>query len=145
MPIGGKKSASSMNFRLDQIYKQLGGQSKAASVAGVTPQQLRKWRDGSTKIPLAAADELCLAAGKTLDWLVHGEARTATSAKDQPAFDEERLADVISALEKVLADDGAEMAPKNKARAVLLFYKHFAGKEGDLESAAKDIVGLSEK
>lgn len=55
--------------RLDILLKDVDGAAAAASIAGTHTSQVYRWRDGSSKMPLSAAVQLCRAAGRSLDWL----------------------------------------------------------------------------
>lgn len=75
-----------LGSRLSEIIATLGSLKKAADIVDSSYEQVSKWRDGKAKMPLYAAAELCAAAGKSLDWLVWGEAGTRVDAQ-KPRFD----------------------------------------------------------
>lgn len=55
--------------RMNWIVRTLGSARAAARIAGYSDDQIASWRDGRSKIPLAAAVRLCAEVGKSLDWL----------------------------------------------------------------------------
>lgn len=59
--------------RLSLIIDIIGSKVKAAEIAGVTDEQLRRWEKGKAKIPFISAHKLCAAANKSLEWLISDE------------------------------------------------------------------------
>lgn len=89
---GEAKSVSSMPFhdetRWREVLKALGTLQNASRIAGVTDDQIAKWRDGRAKAPLSIAATLCYAAGFSLDWLATGEGpKSRNSASEPPRYD----------------------------------------------------------
>lgn len=59
--------------RLSEVIGRIGSLVKAAEVAGVSDEQVARWRDGKAKPNFYSIALLTYAAGKTLDWLVTGD------------------------------------------------------------------------
>ncbi len=55
----------------------VGGLKRAAEIAGVSAEQVSRWRDGKARPNVFAIAALCRAAGKTVDWLLYGGDDTA--------------------------------------------------------------------
>ncbi|MCR9175153.1 MAG: hypothetical protein NXI19_04025 [Alphaproteobacteria bacterium] len=99
--------------RMNWIIGTLGSARAASRVAGYSDDQIANWRDGKSKIPLAAAMRLCAKVGKPLDWFAgmensrreHGrfsahsvrEAATlvVAAARQFPALADEDIAESI--------------------------------------------------
>lgn len=58
--------------RLSELVRVLGGPVKAASLVGVTSEQVTRWIRGLAKPPFYALARLCAAAGISVDWLATG-------------------------------------------------------------------------
>lgn len=58
--------------RLSEVIRVIGSAVKAGEIAGVTDEQIRRWRDGKAKPSFSGIAALTYAAGKSLDWLVTG-------------------------------------------------------------------------
>lgn len=59
--------------RLAEVIRIIGTTVRAGEIAGVTDEQIRRWRDGKAKPNFASIAALTYAAGKSLDWLAKGE------------------------------------------------------------------------
>lgn len=62
-----------LGTRLSALYEALGGQKSAARIAGVTDEQLGKWRHGKARASFPALVRMSAAAGYSLDWLAFGD------------------------------------------------------------------------
>ena len=58
--------------RLAEVIRIIGTTVRAGEIAGVTDEQIRRWRDGKAKPNFASIAALTYAAGKSLDWLATG-------------------------------------------------------------------------
>jgi len=67
--------------RLGLLIDSVGTLRKAGEVAGVTDEQLARWRDGASKPNLFGIERLAKAAGKSLDWVMYGSVGPADGAK----------------------------------------------------------------
>lgn len=61
--------------RLAEVIRIIGTTVRAGEIAGVTDEQIRRWRDGRAKPNFASIAALTYAAGKSLDWLATGHAK----------------------------------------------------------------------
>ncbi|CUW94958.1 putative transcriptional regulator [Agrobacterium genomosp. 2 str. CFBP 5494] len=59
--------------RLSEVITRIGSLVRAGEIAGVTDEQVRRWRDGKAKPNFGSIAALTYAAGKSLDWLAKGE------------------------------------------------------------------------
>ena len=66
--------------RFGELVELLGGATKAGKIAGVVRQTMDQWRKDVRRVPLAAADDLARAGGKSLAWLVGREAEARSPA-----------------------------------------------------------------
>ncbi|MEQ1696987.1 MAG: S24 family peptidase [Hyphomicrobiaceae bacterium] len=58
--------------RIAQLVEMVGGQMRAAEIAGVSRTAIHKWRNGQARIPIAEMLLLARAAGVSLDWIATG-------------------------------------------------------------------------
>ncbi len=58
--------------RLKEVLERIGSLAKAGEIAGVSDEQIARWRDGKAKASFAGMAALTYAAGLSLDWLVTG-------------------------------------------------------------------------
>lgn len=128
-------SRAELGTRIAQVAVELGGNQAAASIAGVSTKTISEWRGGAAKIPLEAAAKLCVAAGYSIGWLATGEG--AMRAGDAGPVDEELLIDVLAAIEQVVAERGAALAPEKKALIVKELYMMMV-EEGDTEATSRE-------
>jgi len=85
----------------------------AAEIAGVSAEQLAKWREGKAKAPLRSVANLCEATASSLDWLVFGREAAAGLAQQmgQPPSDERAGVTMIPLLDVIAsAGPGVENA-----------------------------------
>jgi len=66
-----------------EMIEVVGGLKQAAAVAGVSTEQVSRWRDGKARPNLYAIAAICRAAGKSLDWLLYGEQVEITASLGQ--------------------------------------------------------------
>lgn len=59
--------------RLGEVIRIIGGTKRAGEIAGVTDEQVRRWRGGRAKPNFAGIAAMTYAAGKSLDWLATGQ------------------------------------------------------------------------
>lgn len=59
--------------RLEEVIRIIGGTKRAGEIAGVTDEQVRRWRGGKAKPNFAGIAAMTYAAGKSLDWLATGQ------------------------------------------------------------------------
>lgn len=75
---GTSRSDSDFSFdeaardRLSEVIRIIGSAVRAGEIAGVTDEQIRRWRDGKAKPSFGGIAALAYAAGKSLDWLATG-------------------------------------------------------------------------
>lgn len=69
--------------RLLDIVKALGGRDQAASTVQMSAQQLGKWLRGEARPAFFPVVQLCLAAGRSLEWLVTGAEGEAAKVRWQ--------------------------------------------------------------
>ena len=60
--------------RLSAICRYIGTRKEAASVAGVSTDSLHRYMRGEIAPPINVVAALAVAANKSIDWVVHGEA-----------------------------------------------------------------------
>lgn len=58
--------------RLGEVIRIIGGTKRAGEIAGVSDEQVRRWRGGKAKPNFAGIAAMTYAAGKSLDWLATG-------------------------------------------------------------------------
>lgn len=80
----------------------------AAEIAGVSAEQLAKWREGKAKAPLRPIANLCEASSTSLDWLVFGRTAPAAAAvQTRQDAAEERAGVTMIPLLDVIASAGS--------------------------------------
>ncbi|WP_454915853.1 hypothetical protein [Xanthobacter sediminis] len=103
--------------RLREVIDGLGSIARAASIAGITPEQLSKWRDGKARASFLGLAALAQAAGYSLDWLATGEsAAPRSSPVAAGAIDEELLGRVTEAIVRLHKEEGTALAPIDLGR-----------------------------
>lgn len=125
------KSVGYSNELKDRIYstiQKIGSKKEAASVAGITPEQMGKWRDGVSKPSFYGMAKLAQAAKVSLDWLAYGkdpawEQQRNAVAHGMPVLNEDLLVACIEGLEEKLNNEGKMLEPERKARACLYLYQ----------------------
>ncbi len=70
---GEEALPAAVRERLAALIDRLGGPEQAAKIAGVSKNQIFRWKAGTSKPPLMGIARLAEAAGRTLDWLLSGE------------------------------------------------------------------------
>lgn len=135
-----------LGSRLGAIIRRIGTKREAAKVAGVTTEQLRRWEDGKSKMPLYNAYLLCRKANISVDWLLTGHGQTATQqgfgddAGGPPSFpagldendllkDRGAVEGLIAEVEAYLRQQGIELSPKRKAALIIYCTDQFRGHE----------------
>lgn len=77
MPTNGDTIVSiqqpGIETRLEEVCRLLGGRGKAAALAGVTPQMLRRYVLGESRPGFDVVAKLADASGVSLDWLATGK------------------------------------------------------------------------
>lgn len=108
-PISGKSiptydfsSNPDARGRLSEVIDRIGSLVKAGEIAGVSDEQIARWRDGKAKPNFYGIAALTYAAGKTLDWLATGEEGVAPLA-ELPAA----IPDDIAFVQKLEVDASA--------------------------------------
>lgn len=117
--------------RLRQLIDALGSIAQAATIAGITPEQLSKWRDGKARASFLGLAALARAAGYSLDWLATGAARAPVVPGATAAIDGDLLGRVIEAIVKLHKDEGLPLAPMDLGRLAGARY-------GEIVSATDD-------
>jgi len=60
-------------MRFGELVTVVGGRNNACQLIGnINPDTVSNWSTGKSRLPLYAANILCQAAGKSLNWLVSG-------------------------------------------------------------------------
>lgn len=67
--------SSEFGYRISEAIERIGSLVQAGKVAGVTDEQLARWRDGYSKPNLYGIVRLAEAASLTVEWLATGEGR----------------------------------------------------------------------
>lgn len=62
-----------LGSRLSSVIDAIGSQKAAASIAGVSDEQLGRWKSGKARPSFFGMQALAQAAGVSLDWLATGE------------------------------------------------------------------------
>jgi len=75
--------------RLSEVIGRIGSLVKAGEVAGVSDEQIARWRDGKAKPNFYGLAALTYAAGKSLDWLITGDEPPQAQSQMQIVSDTE--------------------------------------------------------
>lgn len=104
------------------VLNKIGTLQNAARIAGVTAEQVAKWRDGKAKPSFKAVASLANVAGVSLDWLATGrEFSEETSVK----LDRKELLSAIETVEESLTATNRVLKPAKKAELILAIYDLF--------------------
>jgi len=134
--------ADRIGNRIRDAVERIGSRERAAKVAGVSPESLRRWINGSAGPPFLAIAALARESGLSMDWIAWGEtAPGAQEVREESAgylepgdrldagvvrevveFIEQRLGDPAQASKKAalivdLAADRQRQADKDRAEA----------------------------
>ncbi|MEX2482083.1 MAG: S24 family peptidase [Gammaproteobacteria bacterium] len=90
--------------RLAKVIDSAGSLVKAGELAGVSDEQVARWRDGLSKPNFFGLGSLAIATGYSLDWILTGEGMQGAKWRDLRA-EVERLAQQV----EPEARDGAEL------------------------------------
>lgn len=72
--------------RIAQLVELVGGQGKAAEVAGVSRATVQKWRSAQARPPLIEIGRLAAAAGVSVDWVATGNEYNPHTETDEVAW-----------------------------------------------------------
>jgi hypothetical protein len=131
--------------RISVAVSKFKTKAAAAQAAGVTDDQLAKWRAGTVKVPVEGLYRLSTESGTDFAWLVTGTESVAPLGR---RLQEQALRDVLTALAEVMQQDGVTFAPEKFANLVLtlhdeLLTRRAAGNGiGDVTSM-KNIISLA--
>jgi len=114
--------------RLRAICDQIGGLSKASKIAGVTAEQIAKWRDGVARPPLFPVASLAVAAGVSLDWIVtggrQGDGRSErVPVESRSTIRADILGETLGIIEEWLAVNNRTLEPNKKSEIVSKLYQ----------------------
>ena len=85
-----------LGTRMREIIGAVGGLKRAAEIAGVSSEQVSRWRDGKSRPNLFAIAALCQAAGHSVDWLLYGKDAGHRAAKSIDHIEEFALVPRLS-------------------------------------------------
>lgn len=110
---------SEVGTRIKEAATLIGTRETAAKIAGIDTETLSRWFKGISKASFLGVARLCLAAGKSLDWLATGiEPADHSTSYAVDALDEEALARALEVVEEV----GAGVPLGKRARLLKLAY-----------------------
>lgn len=120
----GPSSEFELGHRISVVVSAIGTQKKASEIAGVTSEQIGRWRNGATKIPLQAAAQLCAAAGRSLDWLAFGhDPDTPQQITQVDPIDLDTMEAVIESVMRELALQEKRLDPGDFGKLCRLVYE----------------------
>lgn len=88
---------AALGARISIAVKQIGKKSEAAAEAGISVEQLKKWTEGTVKVPAEGLLRLATAANIDFSWLCSGQ---ETSTSLQPDILREVLRGIIRIMQK---------------------------------------------
>lgn len=133
--------------RIAEIADLFGERKIAAQFMGVDADTLRRWISGESKAPFLPLARLCLAVGRSLDWLAIGEddgqasLPASVETHEQSAdyitneVDQGILARALETVEEALALAGKEVGIERKAGIVAAVYGALARPGGAADHA----------
>jgi transcriptional regulator with XRE-family HTH domain len=124
VPIPVPIHAEGIGTRIGEAADAIGTRKSAAAAMGVSPDALQRYIRGENMPPLDAAARLCLAAGKSLDWLVSGASQLGTipAATRAPAINLELLNGAVGLLDDLLEAFGDGISSAVYARHLAEIY-----------------------
>lgn len=121
------------------VLNRIGTLQNAAQIAGVTAEQVAKWRDGKAKPSFKAVASLANVAGVSLDWLATGrELSEGTSVKPN----RKELLSAIETVEESLTATNRALNPAKKAELILAIYDLFTSEN---KPSSAQIVSILSK
>ncbi len=134
--------SADLGDRLSSAIEALGGLRAAGALAGVTDEQVSKWRSGRARLPFHAAAIWADETGISLDWLATGKEpkhRWQTASGDVA---EDTLSGVIEEVDDFVAQTGNAWSAKKKARVVSAGYALINQQQTQGESSASPLSYL---
>lgn len=113
--------------RLDWIIARVGGLAAAARIAGKSDDALMRWRRGESRWDCWCIARLCAAAGRSIDWLVHGGGAAAAAGR----LHQDAVMDAATFVLRA-AKSFPTLAPEEIARSILQRARILDGAEEDL-------------
>ena len=120
-------SEQELGSRLLAVIEMAGTRQKAAEIAGRSTDQLGKYVKGAAEPPFLPVARLCMAAGRSMEWLATGvepanPLQDKASAPSQAlTLDNVKLA--VQLLREALDDADADLTPAKHGEAVVLLVK----------------------
>lgn len=118
-----------LGTRIDAISQQLGTREYAASVAGISADQLVGYIKGRNKPAFLPLVRMALAAGASLDWLATGEEARAGPCPSGGYVNVETLQQAVEAVEII----GKNAPADRKALAIARVYERLMLAPGQAE------------
>jgi phage repressor protein C with HTH and peptisase S24 domain len=122
--------------RIAELIRAAGGLAPAGRLAGVTDEQVARWRDGKSKPNLFGIAALASAAGKSVDWVLRGPAADELVVR-RPGSDE-ALEDfrLVPRLNVQAAAGAGAMVADESAAEMLAFRTEWLHRRGINAAAA---------
>ena len=108
-------------------------QAEFAKLFGVNQNTISRWEKGGIT-DLQALERIANYGGVTVQWLLRGDQPPAPELLENspevygvrpgPPLDVALLAEILTEIKKVIADQGLELSPQREARLVALIYDH---------------------
>ena len=111
--------------RIASTISALGGLRAAAPIAGVSDEQLGKWRDGKSKPSFIGVAAMAQRAGVSLDWLWSGQIQPEPAQAPPPStggIDKDLLARVHKGIAEVYREENARISADPMADEVARIY-----------------------
>lgn len=131
-PDDGGSPLIALGQRIDEVCKQVGGQTAAATMAGVHPNMMARYRNGQNEPSVLPMVALARGADISLDWLLAG---IGPMRRAQVGLDEELLATVVTSLERQLDARRLTLPPQQKGQAVVLSYQLMRNNKAEAQQA----------
>lgn len=110
------------------VLNRIGTLQNAAQIAGVTAEQVAKWRDGKAKPPFKAVASLANVAGVSLDWLATGEGAREKDSLDEMTknirIDADLMAELVKIVNEYLDSLDRELPPEKLGKVYAYLYNY---------------------
>lgn len=110
------------------VLNKIGTLQNAAQIAGVTAEQVAKWRDGKAKPPFKAVVSLANVAGVSLDWLATGEGLPEKDSLDEMVkdikVDADLMAEIVKVVNEYLDSLDRELPPEKLGKIYAYLYNY---------------------
>ncbi|GAB6054524.1 hypothetical protein JCM17960_33440 [Magnetospira thiophila] len=151
MPGKGGDGLTGVADRLARLVSLAGSQARAASLAGVSLSQFKRYLSAESQPGLQAMVALSRALDVRLDWLALGQGPLRTAGNSPPPLEESLMELVIVETERFLQRRQLHIDPARKGALLMAVYRlALRARDGGADPASvlgadslQDLIGLA--